>query len=80
MKKTYSTREAASKLKLSYTAINRYIAARKIPAPPVQRVGATQFRAWTADDIEGARKVLPTIANGRKTRHKKKASRTGKKK
>jgi hypothetical protein len=80
MKKTYSTREAASKLRLSYTAINRYIAARKIPTPPVQRVGGTQFRAWTADDIERVRKVLPTIANGRKTRHKKKASKTGKKK
>ena len=77
--KTYSTREAASKLRLSYTAINRYIAAKKIPAPPVQRIGATQFRAWTGDDIERVRKVLPKIANGRKTRHKK-ASKTGKKK
>jgi hypothetical protein len=80
MAKTYSTREAAGKLRLSYTAINRYIAANKIPAPPVQRVGATQFRAWTEDDIDRVRKVLPKIANGRKTRHKKKASRTGKKK
>jgi excisionase family DNA binding protein len=77
MKKTYSTREAASKLKLSYTAINRYIAAKKIPAPRVQRVGATQFRAWTEDDIERVRRVLPKIANGRKTRHKK-TSKTGK--
>ena len=65
---------------MSYTAINRYIAANKIPAPPVQRVGATQFRAWTEDDIDRVRKVLPKIANGRKTRHKKKASKTGKKK
>jgi hypothetical protein len=71
--KKYSTREAARKLRLSYTAINRYISAKKIPAPPVQRIGATQFRAWTDDDIEKVRRILPKIVNGRKTRHKKKA-------
>jgi excisionase family DNA binding protein len=76
----YSTREAASRLGLSYTAINRYISAKKIPAPPVQRVGATQFRAWTEDDIARVRRILPKIANGRKARHKKKASKPGRKK
>jgi hypothetical protein len=78
--KEYSTREAAGKLGLSYTAINRYISAKKIPAPPVKRIGATQFRAWTDEDIERVRRILPRIANGRKTRHKKKAKKTGKKK
>ncbi len=64
---------------MSYTAINRYISAKKIPAPPVQRIGATQFRAWTDEDIEKVRRILPKIANGRKHR-KTKAKKTGKKK
>ncbi len=68
----YSTREAAKKLGLSLLSIQRYIAAKKIPAPPVkQMIGGGKLRIWTDKDIEEVRKVLPKIANGRKTRYSK---------
>jgi len=34
--------------------------------------GATKTHIWTDADIERVRKLLPKIANGRKTRYKKK--------
>ena len=75
----YSTREAAKKLGLSKSALNRYIAAKKIPAPKAQVIGGVEIRSWTDTDIEKVCKVLPKLKNGRKTRYKK-ASKTGKKK
>jgi DNA-binding transcriptional MerR regulator len=69
--KKYSTREAAEKLGLDWRTIQKYIALDKIPAPPVQKIGGGKFRAWTDKDIERVRKILPKIANGRKTRHQK---------
>jgi hypothetical protein len=76
---TYSTRQAAKKLGISFTSLNRYIAANSVPAPPIQIVGVSRVREWTEDDIERVREILPKIANGRKTRHKKKPKKTGKK-
>ena len=32
------------------------------------------MHAWTEEEIEAVRKLLPKIANGRKTRYKKKQS------
>lgn len=75
-----STREAARKLGLSFPTLNRYIAAGKVPVPRVQEAGAVKFRLWSEQDIEKVRKRLPKIANGRKTRYKKKAGKTGRKK
>jgi len=69
--KKYSTREAAKKLGLSLLSIQRYIAAGKIPAPPVLNVGGGKLRIWTEAEIEQVRQLLPKIANGRKTRYKK---------
>jgi excisionase family DNA binding protein len=69
--KQYSTREVAKELGLHLATIQRYLAEGKIPAPPVQQVGAGKFRIWTDEDIEKVREVLPKIANGRKTRYKK---------
>jgi hypothetical protein len=77
--KNYSTRETAKKLKLSMATLNKYIAHRLIPIPPLSRIGNMQFRVWTREDIQRVREILPKIANGRKTRHKKKAKKTGKK-
>jgi len=51
--------------------IQRYIAAEKIPAPPIQKIGGGRFRIWTEDDIERVREMLPKVANGRKTRYEK---------
>lgn len=64
--KTYSSREVAKLLGISLKSLQRYIAAGKIPAPPVQHIGGNRFRAWTLRDVERVRKALPAIANGRK--------------
>lgn len=69
--KTYSTRQAAAKLGISYPAINRYIADKKIPVPPVTEIAGVSARLWTDADIKRVREILPKIANGRKTRYSK---------
>ena len=66
----HSTREAAKKLGISFPTINRYIADKKIPLPPLVKVGGVKVRLWSDADIERARQILPTIKNGR-TRHAK---------
>ncbi len=78
--KKYSTREAAKKLGISFTSINRYIAEKKIPVPPLSDVASIVARLWSEEDIERVREILPKIANGRKTRHKKKGKPRTKKK
>jgi hypothetical protein len=72
--KTYATRQAAEKLGISYTSMNRYIANKKIPVPPLTEVANISARVWTEEDIEKVRALLPKIANGRKTRYHKKHS------
>jgi len=74
-----SMRQAAKKLGLSVAALSRYVAAKKVPAPEPERIGGLLIYAWSDEDIERVRKILPKIANGRKTKHKKKAKKTGKK-
>ena len=66
-----STRDAAKKLGLSFTSLNRYIAAKKISLPPLVRVGGVQVRLWSDKDIARVRAVLPKVKNGRKLRYKK---------
>ena len=66
-----STRDAAKKLGLSFTSLNRYIAAKKIPLPPLVRVGGVRVRLWSDTDIAKVRAVLPKLKNGRKLRYKK---------
>ncbi len=68
-----STRDAAKKLGLSFTSLNRYIAKKKIPLPPLVRVGGIRVRLWSDQDIAKVRAVLPKIMNGRKLRYKKNA-------
>lgn len=71
MTRRYSTREAAKKLGISFTSINRYIADGKLPLPPVVKVGGVSVRLWSDADIERVGALLPKIANGRKTRFQK---------
>jgi predicted DNA-binding transcriptional regulator AlpA len=66
----YSTPQAAKKLGISLMTLNRYIAAKKIPLPPV-RIGGVRVRLWSEKEIEHVRQLLPKIANGRKTRYSK---------
>jgi hypothetical protein len=68
----HSTREAAKKLGISWGTLNKFIALKQIPIPPLTRVGGVKVRLWTDADIARVQEVLPKIQNGRKTRHKKK--------
>jgi len=67
----YSTNQAAKKLGLSIMTIHRYMKAKKIPVPKMQELAGVRVRVWTEKDIEKVRKLLPKIANGRKTRWQK---------
>jgi predicted DNA-binding transcriptional regulator AlpA len=67
----FSTYQVAKKLGLSVPSLYRYIELKKLPAPPAVRVGNRDVRTWTEADIEHVRKLLPKIANGRKTRYQK---------
>jgi predicted DNA-binding transcriptional regulator AlpA len=67
----FSTHQAAKKLGLSVPNLYRYIEQKKVPAPEAVRIGARNVRSWTEADIERVRKILPKIANGRKTRYEK---------
>jgi len=67
----YSTREAARELGLSLPTLNKYIALKLIPIPPLTRVGGVRVRLWSQQDLARVRKLLPKIKNGRKTRYQK---------
>jgi predicted site-specific integrase-resolvase len=69
--KIISTHDAAKRLGLHFTTLARYIAVGKLPAPAILEVGSRTVHAWTEEDIERARKLLPKIANGRKTRYQR---------
>lgn len=67
----YSTRQAAKKLGIGMTTLTRYIETGKISAPEATVIGKYEIRAWSDEDIERVRALLPKIANGRKTRYQK---------
>ena len=69
--KAFSTREAARKLGLPSTTLHQYLSAGKLPAPKPIVINGVNVRSWTDEDVERARKALPKIANGRKTRYQK---------
>jgi predicted DNA-binding transcriptional regulator AlpA len=73
----FSTRQAAKKLGLGLKTLSRYVEQGKVPAPTILKVGTATLHAWTEEEIEQVRKLLPKIANGRKTRYKKKQSAVG---
>jgi predicted DNA-binding transcriptional regulator AlpA len=76
----FSTRQAARKLGISMASLSRYVADGKVPAPNPVVIGRYEVRAWTEADIERVREILPKIANGRKTRHKKQRKKQTKRK
>jgi predicted site-specific integrase-resolvase len=69
--KTYSSRQAALKLGIPYTTLSTYMTAGKIPSPKSITTGDITVYLWTDAEIENVRKLLPKIANGRKTRYAK---------
>jgi predicted site-specific integrase-resolvase len=72
----YSTREAAKKLGIPHTTLATYIAVGKIPSPKAEITGRTTTQIWTEAEIKNVRRLLPKIANGRKTRHSKQSEKT----
>lgn len=66
-----STNQAAQRLGIAGATLSRYISAGKIPAPQTVMAGGLKVHAWAEEDIERVRKLLPKIANGRKTRYSK---------
>jgi len=76
----YSTNEAAKRLGITGAALSKYIKAKKVPAPKSVQTGGRRVHSWTENDIERLRKLLPKIANGRKTRYKKQKGKTQKRK
>jgi predicted DNA-binding transcriptional regulator AlpA len=69
--KPFSTNQVAKKLGIATKSLSRYIAQGKVPAPHIIEVGGSTIHAWTEAEIENVRKLLPKIANGRKTRYQK---------
>jgi predicted DNA-binding transcriptional regulator AlpA len=67
----FSTRQVAKKLGIGHTTLVHYIEVGKIPAPESVIPGERPIRLWTEEEVEHARKLLPKIANGRKTRYQK---------
>jgi predicted DNA-binding transcriptional regulator AlpA len=74
--KTYSTREAAKKLGIDMSTLSRYISLKKVPEPKSVTSGGMTIHLWSEVEIEEARKLLPKIANGRKTRYTKQSAKT----
>jgi predicted DNA-binding transcriptional regulator AlpA len=72
--RTFSTQEVAKKLGIAGATLSRYISSGKVPTPKMLSSGGMTIHAWTEEEIENVRKRLPKIANGRKTRYKKKQS------
>jgi hypothetical protein len=66
--KSVSTREASRKLGISLISVQRYIAAKRITAPKLQKIGGVRLRLWTDRDIKRVRRQLPGIKNRRSKR------------
>ena len=77
---TFSTRRAAVKLGIPHPTLAHYIKVGKVPRPKSFTSGGMTVHIWTEADIERVRKLLPKIANGRKTRYMKKKGKTQPKK
>lgn len=67
----FSTRQAAKQLRIGMSTLAQYIAVGKVPAPESVIPGQRPTHVWTQEEIEKVRKLLPKIANGRKTRYQK---------
>ena len=78
--KIFSTRDVAKRLGIHFTTLAHYVANGKVPAPSVTQIGNRTVHAWTEDEVDRVRKLLPKIKNGRKTRYQKQKGKTQQKK
>jgi predicted site-specific integrase-resolvase len=77
--RTFSTNQVAKRLGIATKTLSRYIAQGKVPAPKIMEVGGSTVHIWTEAELETVKKLLPKIANGRKTRYKKQKAQIKKK-
>ena len=75
----FTTQQAAKKLGIGLSTLIRYIVEKNVPAPQSTKIGKREVRAWTEEDIERVREILPKIENGRKTRYQKQRKKRPKK-
>jgi predicted site-specific integrase-resolvase len=76
----FSSEQVARKLGIDRATLSRYISAGKLPTPQTATSGGMTIYQWTEEDVKRAQEMLPKIANGRKTRHKKKTAKAKTKK
>jgi len=66
MKRKYSTREAAKKLKVALITLQTHVGKETFQIPPLVNVHGVTVRLWNDRDIARARKALAAIKPGRK--------------
>jgi predicted DNA-binding transcriptional regulator AlpA len=54
----YSTVQAAAMLGIHQPSLQRLIRQKRIPVPPMQKVGGIRVRLWSDADVERARKAM----------------------
>ena len=59
--KTFSTVEAAKRVKISRATLQDWIAKGKFKAPKVAKVGNVSVRLWTASDVARLKKTKSEI-------------------
>lgn len=47
-----STKQVAKKAGIGRATLERWLASRKFPGPKMVRFGGSEFRDWTASDVE----------------------------
>jgi len=62
--KTYTTKEAAGKVGVSYQTLHNWVNRGQIPAPRLINVGRNSIYLWTKADVERARKLKGTLKPG----------------
>jgi len=54
----YSTAQVAKMLGLQQPNLQRLIRQKRVPFPPMQRVGKLRIRLWTRKDVKRAREAI----------------------
>jgi len=66
-----TTTQVAKRLGINPKTLSRYIDVGKVPSPSVIQFGKFRVHSWTEAEVSRLKKLLPKIANGRKTRYQK---------